>query len=94
MIVLPDGRRHWPSMPSAMWHSVAPIEQFQVTQTDCGSLEVKYVMERPLSQAEIAGLEKALAERFSHALNIDWLRVEAIERGPGGKYEDFISLLA
>lgn len=94
MIVLPDGRRHWPSMPSAMWHSVAPIEQFQVTQTDCGSLEVKYVMERPLSQAEIAGLEKALAERFSHAFNIDWLRVEAIERGPGGKYEDFISLLA
>lgn len=94
MIVLPDGRRHWPSMPSAMWHGVAPIDQFQVTQTGIGSLEVKYVMGRPLSQEEIAGLEKALAERFSHAFDIGWQRVDAIERGLGGKYEDFISLLA
>ena len=94
MVVLPDGRRHWPSMPSAMWHAVAPIEQFQVTQTGIGSLEVKYVMGRPLSQEEIAGLEQALAERFSHAFDIVWQRVDAIERGQGGKYEDFISLLA
>ena len=94
MVVLPDGRRHWPSMPSTMWHAVAPIEQFQVTQTGIGSLEVKYVMGRPLSQEEIAGLEQALAERFSHAFDIVWQRVDAIERGQGGKYEDFISLLA
>ncbi|PKO70525.1 MAG: hypothetical protein CVU20_10250 [Betaproteobacteria bacterium HGW-Betaproteobacteria-14] len=94
MVVLPDGRRHWPSMPSAMWHAVAPIEQFQVTQTGIGSLEVKYVMGRPLSQEEIAGLEQAVAERFSHAFDIFWQRVDAIERGQGGKYEDFISLLA
>lgn len=94
MVVLPDGRRHWPSMPSAMWHAVAPIEQFQVAQTGIGSLEVKYVMGRPLSQEEIAGLEQALAVKLSHAFDIVWQRVDAIERGQGGKYEDFISLLA
>ncbi len=94
MLALPDGRRHWPSMPSSMWDSVAPIEQFQVTQTGIGSLQVMYVMGRLLSQEEIAGLKKALAERFGHSFDIAWLRVDAIGRGPGGKYEDFISLLA
>lgn len=94
MIVLPDGRRHWPSMPAAMWHSVAPIAQFQVTLTGIGSLDVRYVMARALAADEIARLERLLAERFGHAFHISWSRVDDISRGAGGKYEDFISLVA
>jgi phenylacetate-CoA ligase len=94
MIVLPDGRRHWPSMPSAMWHSVAPIEQFQVVQTGPDSIEVSYAMGRPLAREEEKRLGKLLAGRFGHAFTVRWLRVEAIARGAGGKYEDFISRVA
>ena len=94
MLVLPDGRRHWPSMPSALWLSVAPIEQFQVIQVDPGTLEVAYVMARPLSSTEAARLEEALAERFSHRFTIRWSKVESIPRSEGGKYEDFVSRLA
>lgn len=94
MLVLPDGRRHWPSMPSALWLSVAPIEQFQVIQVDPGTLDVAYVMARPLSATEAARLEEALAERFSHRFTIRWSRVESIPRSEGGKFEDFVSRLA
>ena len=94
MLVLPDGRRHWPSMPVSMWHAVAPIEQFQVTQVESGSLDVSYVMGRTLTHEETGRLEKSLAERFGYLFSIRWIRTDAIARGAGGKYEDFVSKLS
>jgi len=91
MLVLPDGRRHWPSFPAEMWHAVAPIEQFRVVQHDPDSLEIHYVMERPLSETERCQLEAMLVERFCHAFTVRWQRVAVIERSEGGKYEDFVS---
>ncbi len=93
MIVLPDGRRHWPSFPSALWLSVADIRQFQVAQTSPGGLEVRYVMDRALTVDERNKLEGALTARLGHAFDFVWNRVDAIERRPNAKYEDFVSLL-
>lgn len=93
MIVLPNGRRHWPSFPSALWHSVADIKQFRVTQISTGSLEVRYVMDRALTPTEQKQLEEALAARLGHAFDVAWNKVDAIERSPNAKYEDFVSLL-
>jgi hypothetical protein len=50
-------------------------------------------MERPLAAGEIARLERLLAERFGYAFRFRWIRVDAIARSAGGKYEDFVSLL-
>ena len=93
MIVLPDGKRHWPSLPSALWLSVAAIRQFRVVQTTPDSLEVTYVMDRPLTDPEQKKLDAALAERMGHAFGVVWNRVDAIERSPNAKFEDFVSLL-
>ena len=93
MVVLPDGRRHWPSLPSALWLAVAPIEQFRVTQTDPSRLEIDYVMARPLTEEERSRLALALAQRLGHRFAIAWHKVERIERSAGGKYEDFVSEL-
>lgn len=93
MIALPDGRRHWPSFPSALWLSVAAIRQFRVVQTMPGSLEVTYVMDRQLTGAEQKKLEEALAGRLGHAFQVVWNRVDSIERSPNAKFEDFVSLL-
>ncbi len=76
-----------------MWHAVAPIGQFQVTQRDVDRLEVAYVMERSLNKDEEQRLETALAEKLGHRFAVRWIRAEVIERGAGGKYEDFVSLL-
>lgn len=94
MLVLPDGRRHWPSFPAQLWRAAAPIEQFQIVQEQDGSLVVRYVMAQPLTPAQRDALERALAERFGHRFTMRWQRVAEIERGAGGKYEDFVSLLA
>ncbi|OQY69874.1 MAG: hypothetical protein B6D47_08425, partial [Rhodocyclaceae bacterium UTPRO2] len=93
MIVLPDGRRHWPSFPSASWLSVAPVRQFQIIQHDPAVLEVAYVMERALTEDEKQRLEAAFSEGLGHRFIFRWNRVEAIVRGEGGKHEDFISRL-
>ena len=58
-----------------------------------GSLEVRYVMDRALTSTERKQLEEALAARLGHAFDVAWNRVDAIERSPNAKYEDFVSLL-
>jgi phenylacetate-CoA ligase len=93
MIMLPDGRRHWPSFPSKLWLAVAPIEQFRITQTLPDSLEVTYAMDRPLTTAEEGKLQEALGERFGYVFNITWNHVDFIERTANAKYDDFVSLL-
>lgn len=93
MVVLPDGRRHWPSFPAEMWRAVAPVEQFRLVQRASGEIEAYYVLARELTQDEKAHLEAALASRFGHPFRIVWKRSDALDRGPGYKFEDFISEL-
>jgi phenylacetate-CoA ligase len=92
MMLLPDGRRHWPSFPSALWLKVAPIEQFQITQTALDSLQIRYVMGRPLTSAEQTALEAALAEKFGFPFQFAWIRADFLQRTANAKYEDFVSL--
>lgn len=93
MIVLPDGRRHWPSFPAEMWCEVAPIEQFRLVQKNPTEIEAQYVMVRELGLEEKARLEFALADRLGHRFRIVWNRCERLERGLGYKLEDFVSEL-
>lgn len=92
MMLLPDGRRHWPSFPSALWLKVAPIEQFQITQTTLESLQIRYVMGRTLTAEEQAALEAALAEKFGYSFRFAWIRADFLQRTANAKYEDFVSL--
>lgn len=93
MLVLPDGRRHWPSFPAEIWRSVAPVEQFRVVQRTPEDIEVQYVMAQALTPEERTRLEDALAERFGHRFRIAWNHRKEIERGSGYKLEDFVSHL-
>lgn len=91
MLTLPDGSQHWPSFPSALWLKVAPIQQFRVIQTTLDSLEITYAMDRVLTAAEEVQLKESIGEKLGYAFNIDWNRVDLIERTPNAKYEDFVS---
>ena len=94
MLTLPDGSQHWPSFPSALWLTAAPIRQFRVIQTARNSLEVTYAMDRALTASEEKALKEAIGERLGYAFNIVWNRVDLIERTPNAKYEDFVSQLS
>jgi phenylacetate-CoA ligase len=89
----PDGRRFWPSFPAELWLSVAPIRRLQLVQHSLREIEVRYVLERELTAGEAGALKSALQARLGYAFEIGFSRVGEIARAPGGKFEDFISLI-
>jgi len=52
LIILPDGRRHWPSFPEHDWMPIAPIRQLQLVQKTPQSIEARIVAPRPLTEQE------------------------------------------
>jgi phenylacetate-CoA ligase len=91
MLVLPDGRQIWPSFPAEIWTAVAPIRQFRLTQQTLHLIEVEYVAELELDQAQSRALIAALQERFGHPFDIALRRVPGIARQANAKYEEFVS---
>ena len=93
LVRLPDGSRHWPSFPAEDWLAIAPVRQFRLRQTGAERIEVELVSTRPLDVAEQHALQAMLQRRLGYAFNIALRPVAAIERGAGGKFEDFVSEL-
>jgi len=89
----PDGRRFWPSFPAKMWIAIAPFRRVQLVQHTPSVIEARFVIERELTAPESARLVEALRGRLGYPFEIRLARVPAIERAPGDKYEEFISLL-
>ena len=91
LISYPDGSRLWPSFPSHVWTSVAPIEQFQIIQRTVTTLEIRYVCGHELVETEQNGIARELEQSLGHGFDLTFTRfTDEIPRGPGGKYEDFI----
>ncbi len=94
MLSRPDGVRHWPSFPSQRWLDIAPIVQIQLVQDALNHVAVKFVMPRDLSADESLRLTAALQECLHYPFRMTFERVDAIPRGAGGKYEDFVSKIS
>ncbi|MDH5436215.1 MAG: phenylacetate--CoA ligase family protein [Gammaproteobacteria bacterium] len=94
MLLLPDGKQHWPSFPAERWTAIAPVRQFQIIQKSLQDIKVRLVVERPLNESEIKGLEEMLVARLSHPFNIAFDFTDTIERSKAGKFEDFVSEIA
>ncbi len=90
MLVLPDGRRHWPSFPSKAWSGVVSIRQLQLIQDAPDHIEARLVLADELTAEEADKLIKILQGCLAYPFPITLRRVETIERTPGSKYEDFI----
>jgi phenylacetate-CoA ligase len=91
LVAFPDGRRSWPSLPSSRWAAVAPIRQYQLVQHAIGDIEARLVVARALTASEQQRLIEVFQELLGYPFRIRISCVDAIERGPGLKYEDFMS---
>lgn len=91
MIVLPDGRSHWPSFPGRNWTDIAPVLQFQLIQHDTQTIEIKLVCKHPLNEQQEAGIRAMLTERFGFPFDFRFNYLSRITPGNNGKFEDFIS---
>lgn len=89
----PEGRTHWPSFHGGMWLSIAPFQQVRLIQHTLAEIEVQFVIERELSDAEQRQLTAALGEELGYPFNFRLVRVAEIPRRKGEKFEEFVSLL-
>jgi phenylacetate-CoA ligase len=93
MLRAPNGRRLFASIPADLWLDSAPIRQARLVQRTLPAIEVQFVMDRQLTAGEAAKLSTALRGHLGYPFQIVFNRVEEIERQPGGKFEDVLSLL-
>jgi phenylacetate-CoA ligase len=89
----PNGRRLFASIPAGLWLEVDPIRQARLVQRTLSQIEVQLVMGRDLTASEAERLTAALREHLGYPFEIILNRVNEIERQPGGKFEDVLSLL-
>ena len=88
-----DGKRYYPIFGQTDFLEVAPIQQHQFVQTAFDRMEARLVTREPLSTEQTERFCAYVAARLPAGIRVEVVRVESIPRGPGGKYEDFISLV-
>jgi phenylacetate-CoA ligase len=92
MALSPDGRRYYPITLYKI-RAVTVVRQSQWVQTARDAIELRVVLERPLTAAETQQAIDIVRETLGFPYRVEIVAVEAIARGPTGKFEEFLSLL-
>lgn len=69
------------------------VKEFVIKQTKIDTFEIEYVSALPLSEAQIATIEKAITTYLENGLTLTFTRKEKLERSKSGKLKQFISLV-
>ncbi|MGE5722201.1 MAG: phenylacetate--CoA ligase family protein [Sphingomonadales bacterium] len=93
MIVNPDGTRHWPLTGYARFRDIAPISQYQMRQHAPDRIEMRLVVERPLTGEEEKNLLAHVGKAMGHPFTIELAYFEGpLPKGANGKFEEFMRL--
>ena len=84
--------RFWPGALGKM-RTVSPIQQVQFVQVALDRIEVRVRLERPLTLAEEKSAIDITRDVLGYPFHVDIKPDDAIERGPSGKFEEFLSLV-
>jgi len=90
-VLLPDGSSHWPRIGSTEFRSIAPIRRFQAIQVDRTTLELRLIVDAPLTEAQQAAMRKLIHHFIGYPFEI---RFRYVDEFPAGKFEEFINLAA
>jgi len=91
LVVMPDGTRHWPIIGSIKFRDVAPVQQFQFVQHDRENVEVRFVVESPLSAEMEQKLTELIHKILKHPFRLKYVYYpDRIPRSAGGKFEEFV----
>jgi len=90
MLKHPEGRNVWPHFGTGKLHRIAPIKQFQLLQTGSTTVELRLVLEQPLSATQESQVVQVLQNELEYPFEVVISYHDKIERSEGGKYEDFI----
>jgi phenylacetate-CoA ligase len=94
MVVFPNGERHWPLVGAYRFREVATIQQYQAIQHALDDIEIRLVVEHPLSSEQEARLTAIIHSALGHAfpLRFNYFNQE-LAKTRGGKFEEFVSLV-
>lgn len=91
VLKLPDGRKIWPSFTS---NGIRLMDlfaggQFQVIQKSLSDIQINLANISPFTREQEEAMQSQLETVFGHPFKFAFNYLEKIERGPGGKFEDF-----
>lgn len=89
-----DGSSVWPVLLSKDLRKYVPCTQFQVVQTSLTEVELRYMPASADQQNDLAGLNDYFRTRLHPSVRATAIPVEEIKRSAGGKFEDYLSLVA
>jgi len=93
MLVLPGGGRLWPRFGSNAIGRVAPVRQFRLVQESLEQLVLQLVVREPLAPDTEARVRQLVLDTVRYPFELRLEYRNEIPRSPGGKFEDFLSLL-
>ncbi|MBI3903175.1 MAG: phenylacetate--CoA ligase family protein [Nitrosomonadales bacterium] len=91
MLLLPDGRRHWPLVGFDKYRSIAPIRQYQLIQRDRERIEVRLVAATALTATQETQLGALIHTALGHPFQLSFVYFDGeIPRSAGGKFDEFV----
>ena len=88
----PNGDISWPSGFTHI-RAVKPILQSQWVQTSLDTIQLRVVLERSLTESETQEVTSRVQFVLGYPFKVEIVAVNQVERGPTGKFEEFLSLL-
>ncbi len=94
MMTLPDGSRHWPLTGIYGFRDIADVRQYQMIQHAPDRIELRFLVDRPLTKDQHAAMQVYLQGRVGHGIAFTIICfADRLPPGPRGKTDEFISLI-
>lgn len=91
LVRLPDGSRHWPLVGFAGYRDIAPIRQYQLVQQSLTQIDVRLVVDAPLTDAQQAALRALVCRSLRHDFDVRFACFDGrLPPATGGKFEEFV----
>ncbi|HEB79202.1 MAG TPA: phenylacetate--CoA ligase family protein [Rhodospirillales bacterium] len=69
---------------------LAPVRQYQFVQKDLETIEVRLAAKRKIKKKEEDSIKEWLTAKYGCPFTVTFVYLDEIEKGPSGKYNDFI----
>lgn len=91
LILMPDGRRHWPLVGFTQFQEIAPILQYQFIQHSRTAMLVNLSVSRALTEQEKAKLHAHIQTSLGYPFELKFKYFSTrLPVEPSGKFEDFL----
>ena len=87
MLLLPSGKKVWPIL--GFYRDTLPVRQRQVIQKSLEEVELRLVVQRPLTDSEEEQACATLRAKLGHPFRVTISYHSEIPRSRGGKFEEF-----